>query len=145
MQQAMGNITVTNIGTIPKRCGRFLLLPGVPIEVPPSFIGEYGYDNQIEFDFSQYQHLMEARNQKGDLNFDFWCPLSMVDGYGRHAIDIYRGMQMPGAEPNLRDVGWVAQNAYLSSTIRAEALLAHTKLPRRLGGCMSVPYHVHIS
>jgi glycosyltransferase involved in cell wall biosynthesis len=139
----IGTIPATNISNIAKRCGRFLLRPNVPVEVPFSFLAEYGYDNQIQFDFSQYQHLLESRTAEGKLTFDFWCPLSMIDGYGRHALDIYRGLKELGTEPLLRDVGWVSE-AYLTGNIRADAMVSRAKPPRKIGVCMSVPYDPHI-
>lgn len=144
MQEAMGLIPAKNIGTIAKRCGPYLLPPNVPVMVPESFLAEFGYDNMIEFDFSQYQHMMESRTQDGRLTLDFWCPLSMVDGYGRHALDIYKGMKQLGAEVLLRDVGWV-QQVYLNPMIRAESVASHAKPPRKVGICMSVPYDPHLN
>lgn len=143
MQEASGMIPATNIGTIAKRCGAFLLPPNVPVLVPETFLAEFGYDNQIQFDFSQYQHMMESRTADGRLTLDYWCPLSMVDGYGRHALDIYKGMKQLGAQPLLRDVGWV-QQIYLNPLIKAESVASHAKPPRKVGVCMSVPYDPHI-
>lgn len=143
MQTPMGTIPATNISNIAKRCGNFLLLPGVPVQVPPSFLSEYGYDNQIQFDFSQYQHMLESRTEDGKLTFDFWCPLSMIDGYGRHALDIYKGLKLLDTRPLLRDVGWV-DPIFMSPNIKAEATLSNGKPPRRVGVCMSVPYDTHI-
>src|SRR5258708_1091691 len=138
-------ILAKNLGTIPKRCGNFLLRPDIPVEVPESFLAEFGYDNMIEYDFSSYREQMRSRTDDGRLSFDFWIPFSAIDGYGRHAIDIYKGMQQIGVDVALRDVGigWV-NHRWVDQVIEQAGIKSRIRMPSRVGVVMSLPYDPHI-
>jgi glycosyltransferase involved in cell wall biosynthesis len=138
-------IQAKNLGTIPKRCGGVLLRPDVWVEVPDTFLSQFGYDNMIEFDFSSYRDQMRSRTEDGRLSFDFWIPFSSIDGYGRHAIDIYKGMAALGADVALRDVGigWI-DHLWIDPVIEQVGLKSRTRMPSKVGLVMSLPYDPHI-
>lgn len=134
------SVTVTNTAPYPKRCGNQTLPPGVPVIVPISFLTEYGYDREIVVDYSEISDTLRSRTEDGRPYFDFHCPLSVVDGYGRHALDIWRGLKMIGVETTLRNPGYFVDRQFLPDAIRNEVITSARKPPSLVGVAMTVPY-----
>lgn len=83
---------------------------------------------------------MQTRDSQGRFMFDWWCPISYVDGYGRHAVNIYKGFQSLGVAPNLKEIQWPADGEYLDAWIRQEKYTGAQKFPSKISVTMSVPY-----
>lgn len=111
--------------------------------MPVSFMHSYGWDKDLVFDFSSFHDRMATRTEDGKFTFDWWCPLSMVDGYGRHALAIWRGFKLLGAHPILHDVDWV-DKIYLTSDIELARYQGMYHVPSKVGCVMSLPYDDHI-
>jgi len=107
------------------------------------FLEAYGGARGLTFDFSGVQDMLRTHDERGRLTFDFHCPLSALDGYGRHALTIWRGLQEIGAAPVLRDVEW-RDALHLPSHVLAEAQANGPRLPTRIGVVMTVPYDRHL-
>jgi glycosyltransferase involved in cell wall biosynthesis len=136
-------VPVRNRGRAPKQCGGVYLTPGGDWQmVPVTFMHSYGWDKDLIFDFTTLQNRMPTRID-GKFTFDWWCPISMVDGYGRHALAIYRGFRMLGCEPTLRDVDWV-DKLFVTSDIEAARFQGMYRVPAKIGVAMSLPYDDHI-
>lgn len=136
-------IPVRNQGRAPKQCGGVILPPNGDWQlVPVSFMHSYGWDRALVFDFSSFQDRMATRAE-GRFTFDWWCPISMVDGYGRHALAIFRGFRMLNCDPILRDVDWV-DKLYLTSDVEAARFQGMYRVPNKIGCVMSLPYDDHI-
>lgn len=136
-------IPCTNVGVAPKMFGGFTLSPGQTTKVPLSFVSQFGWDTALKFDYGDLGHLMSTRNEVGAFTFDWWCPLSMVDGYGRHALSLFKGFQGLGCEPILRDVGWI-DKLFLGSYFEAERYKGMYRVPSKIGAVMSLPYDDHV-
>jgi glycosyltransferase involved in cell wall biosynthesis len=125
----------------PINAGGRLLPPGVWVDVPWEFFSQFGALKELQFDFGQAGSTLAARTPDGRPVFDFWCPLSMVDGYGRHALAIAASLGKLGAEVYLRDVGWTpGGQPFLPKEVEYQARANRERLPSRIGVCMSVPY-----
>jgi glycosyltransferase involved in cell wall biosynthesis len=136
-------IPVRNKGNAPKQCGSVILPPkGDWQMVPISFMHSYAWDKTLVFDFSSFKDRMATRVD-GVFTFDWWCPLSIVDGYGRHALAIFKGFQMLGCDPVLHDVDWV-DKLFLPSEILNEKYKGMYRVPNKIGCVMSLPYDDHI-
>lgn len=134
-------ILVKNTGTMPMRCGDYVLHPGSPVPVTLTFLAMYGATPGLEFDFSSLADRMRSRTDDGRPYFDFWSPLSMVDGYGRHAIDIWKGLHALGAEAVLRSSGGrFLHRAYMPDAILAEHRMNMVRPPAKVGVAFTVPY-----
>jgi glycosyltransferase involved in cell wall biosynthesis len=103
----------------------------------------YGWDKDLVFDFTDLARRMPTRTEQNKFTFDWWCPISMVDGYGRHALAIFRGFKMLGCEPILRDVDWI-DKLFITPEIEAERFSGMYKVPSKIGCVMSLPYDDHI-
>lgn len=134
-------IIVLNKGKTIKHCGSIILNPQVRTAVPLSFIAQYGYDPDLVFDYSPYKDQMKTRDDNGRFTFDWWCPLSMIDGYGRHAISIYQGFQDLGTTPNLRTDGWGVDRLYLPPDVDNARHSTMQRLPSKVSAMMTLPYH----
>jgi glycosyltransferase involved in cell wall biosynthesis len=135
-------LRVTNQLELPQKLGRWTIQPNQTVEVPLSFLEEFGSVKGISIDFSGVQEMLRTHDEEGHLAFDFRCPLSMIDGYGRHALAIWQGLQQIGAAPVLREVDWHDKLSLPPETL-AEARANASRLPCRIGVCMSVPYDWH--
>lgn len=136
-------LLVTNTTLAPRRCGQWTLPPDQPVAVPMEFLEVYGGARGLVFDFSGVQDMLRTHDGAGRTTFDFHCPLSVLDGYGRHALTIWRGLQEIGAAPVLRDVEW-RDALHLPPHVAAEAQANSARLPTRVGVVMSVPYDRHL-
>lgn len=146
-------LRVTNTAALPQQMGRWHMQPGETIEVPMEFLEMFGGAAGIHIDFTGIQGTLRTRDEAGRLTFDFWCPLSSIDGYGRHALAIVEGLRCLDVSPVLLDAEWretpSGQHPHLSSGIVAEAQRNRTRPPSRIGVAMTVPYderlHIHQS
>src|SRR5579884_3180841 len=120
MGAALDTVTVVNRAPASKICGGVVLEPGVPKRVPLSFLQQFGYDPALHFDFSEMTGAMRSRTEEGRPAFDFHCPFSAVDGYGRHALDLWRGLLALGCEINLRNQGYFIDDAFLPPDARQQ-------------------------
>jgi glycosyltransferase involved in cell wall biosynthesis len=136
-------LRVTNRMPIPQQLGRWNLPPDTPVEVPMEFVELFGGAKGVEVDFSAVGEMLRSHDDEGHPIFDFWSPLSAVDGYGRHALAILRGLKELGAKPILRDAEW-NDNLHLPSSIIQEAKANANRMPSRVGVAMSVPYDRHL-
>lgn len=137
-------IPIKNKGRALKQLGAFMIPPGGDWQmVPVSFVESYGYDRDLVFDFSGFRQHMATRDDTGRFTFDWWCPLSMVDGYGRHALAIYKGFSRSECEPILHDVDWI-DKSYLPGEIEAARHMGMYRMPNKIGCVMSLPYDQHI-
>jgi glycosyltransferase involved in cell wall biosynthesis len=140
---AEDQIPVRNKGRAPKHCGAVVIPPNGDWQlVPISFMQGYGWDRDLVFDFSGFQEKMATRID-GKLTFDWWCPLSMVDGYGRHALAIFKGFKLLGCDPILKDVDWI-DRLFLPADIEGEKIKGSHRVPSKIGCVMSLPYDNHI-
>lgn len=137
-------IDVINFGELPKKCflpqtgSYYLLPPNNKVTVPWAFIETFSYDNQLFFDYNGYKKAKVT--EAGIPMFDWWCPISSIDGYGRHALNIFWGLKKLGLAPILREVDWKSDLASMDLNVNIEKRLGESKLPCHLGVCMSVPY-----
>lgn len=135
-------IVVTNISTAGRRynCDGVILEPGVPTVVPKRFVEQYGGIKDLRFDFQPYVEEMAVEDELGRPLFDFWAPMSMVDGYGRHALAIYKGFRQMGLGVKLRDAGWYVSRDFIPQDFVDEVWRNASRGPAKVGLIMSVPY-----
>lgn len=146
-------LRVTNLMPLPQQFGRWTLPPEETIEVPMEFLELYGGAKGLHIDFTGVQEALRTHDQEGRLAFDFWCPLSGIDGYGRHALAIVEGLRRLSVAPILQDAEWretaSGEHPHLPRAIADEAKRNRSRLPCRIGLAMTVPYderlHVHQS
>jgi glycosyltransferase involved in cell wall biosynthesis len=138
-------IPVRSKAMTPKICGNITIDPNVWQLVPLAFMEQYGYDKDFEFDFSSFSDQLRVVDADGKSTFDYWCPLSAIDGYGRHALSIYKGLQQIGVSPVLKTDGWGVDSTYLPATIEAARYLNSYKMPLKVALMMTLPYHVFIT
>jgi glycosyltransferase involved in cell wall biosynthesis len=122
-----------------------MLPPGVWNRVPISFLAQFGFDKDLVFDYSEFKDEMQTRDELGRFTFDWWCPFSMIDGYGRHALALYRGFQALGAAPWLHSDGWGVDRLHLPGDIEAARNAAAYRVPSKVMAMMTLPYHVYES
>src|SRR6476469_1958610 len=116
---ARSRIPVTNLNAIPVRVGAFEIAPNQTVEVPIEYVEQYGAYKFLKFNFSQFSEELLWKDDEGNPIIDFWSPISVIDGYGRHGLDIFRGLQKIGVKPKLRDCGtW--HSLYLPNWVRDE-------------------------
>jgi len=120
------------------KCGEFILVPNQPQRVPLSFVAMWGH-GPLQYDFSEADEALAARTPDGRLKIDFRCPLSGVDGYGRHAVWLIRAFQRAGVDTAVRDVGWV-DNDYLAPDINEMRYRANRQLPSKIGVSFTLGY-----
>lgn len=137
-------LRATNQMPIAQRFGPWTLPPHEAVEVPMEFLELYGGAPGVVLDFSGVQELLRTRDEDGRPTFDFWCPLSALDGYGRHALGIVRGLKALGVTPVLRDAEWAetsrGDHPHLAASIMNEARANASRMPCRVGVAMSTPY-----
>ena len=138
-------IPVINKAKVSKICGNITIDPGIWQMVPLAFVEQYGYDKDFEFDYSSFASQLRVQDQDGRLTFDFWCPFSALDGYGRHALSIYRGLCGIGVNPILKTDGWGFDSQYLASDIAASRYLNSSRMPLKISLMMTLPYHIFIN
>lgn len=131
-------LRVTNRLHLAQQLGPWIIQPGQTIEAPLAFLEQFGGVGGLRIDFSGVQEMLRSTDEEGRLAFDFRCPLSVIDGYGRHALAIWRGLREIGAGPVLREVDWTDKQG-LPAEWLAEARQNASRLPCRVGVCMSVP------
>jgi glycosyltransferase involved in cell wall biosynthesis len=131
-------IKVTNPQPQPWIGGRYRIDPGQTIEVPWEFLSAFPPSKRLVYDLSGARANLRTHDAEGRQTFDFWLPISSVDGYGRHALAIYEGLKGLGVNPVLHDVGW--GNDFKPRQYAMEAEINNGKLPCRAGLVMSVPY-----
>src|SRR5207237_830890 len=95
--------------------------------------------------YSSFAGQLKVIDTDGRLTFDFWCPLSAVDGYGRHAISIYKGLRSIGVNPVLKTDMWGLDQTYLSSELEAARYMNANKMPLKIALMMTLPYHIFIT
>ena len=134
-------ITVTNEGFTPHVCDGVLLTPGVPVRVPTSFIGSYGGMADLRFDFGELPDLLAGRTDEGAPVLDLFGPLSRVDGYGRHFLDLWQGLVDLGAAVNLRRTPrFRVDELYLNPEILQIAQNNRGRVPSRVAVSFTLPY-----
>jgi glycosyltransferase involved in cell wall biosynthesis len=67
----------------------------------------------------------------------------MVDGYGRHALAIFKGFRLLDCNPILRDVDWV-DKIFITPEIEGARFQGMYQVPSKIGCVMSLPYDDHI-
>jgi len=124
-------LLATNTMPIPQRFGQWVLLPDQPVEVPIEFLELYGGAPGVVLDFSGLEDLLRTHDEAGRPTFDFWCPLSALDGYGRHALGVVRGLKDLGVAPVLRDAEWQettrGEHPHLPTSVMLEARYGRRK------------------
>jgi glycosyltransferase involved in cell wall biosynthesis len=133
-------ITVTNVSRVNRAYGQRVLRPDVPTQVPQSFLEDFGArDPALRYDFSKALGLLRTLNDDGVLQIDWRSPLSMAEGYGRHAIWLIRALIARGLELNVRDVGWVPAD-WMPEDINQLRHNGNRSLPSRIGVAMTLGY-----
>lgn len=133
-------ITVTNRSRVPRAYGSRTLFPGVATAVPESFLNEFGArDTHLRYDFTRAPHLLRSTNDVGTMQIDWRSPLSMADGYGRHAIWLIRALVRRGIDVKVRDVGWVPAD-WIPDDVRDLRTQAYRAMPSRIGISMTLGY-----
>ena len=122
--------------------GNTLLEPHGVHRLPISAFGEFGYLKDLWWDWSGFKDNYRAKADDGRPYFDFYCPLSQVDGYGRHALWIYEGFG-ESAVVNLRDVEWV-DHIYLDPKYKQLVSENSLKMPAKVRLIMTLPYDPHL-
>jgi len=136
-----GEVLVTNTAKFGKVCGRYgLFSPGATRRVPMSFIAEYGADTELKLDFSLLADHFRTRTQDGRVCMDWWCPLSMIDGYGRHALGIYQGLQALSVDVRLRASWIVSDRLHVPTEWHLLAKQNQTAVPSKVAVAMTLPY-----
>ena len=134
-------ISVTNEGYSVYQCGDFTLIPGVPVKVPTSFIEQFGMMPDLRIDYGGLSDLLAARTEDGRPILDMYGPISRVDGYGRHFLDLYQGMVDIGAAANLRRTPrFNIDEMYLNPSIMVTANNNRGKVPARVAVSFTLPY-----
>jgi glycosyltransferase involved in cell wall biosynthesis len=136
-------IPVRNKGKLVKICGNFTISPGSWQMVPLAFVEQYGFDSEFEFDYSSFAGQLRVKDSEERTTFDFWCPLSAVDGYGRHALSIYKGLNNIGVSPILKTDGWGIDSNFLPADIIGARYMNSYKMPLKIALMMTLPYHVY--
>lgn len=131
-------IKVTNLSPFNRQVGNYFLPSKQQVVVPLDFISMAGIDRDLVIDLMPIQSELVTR-ENDNLAIDWWSPLSAVDGYGRHAIDIIRGLKRVGVDVSVRDVGWV-DNLYLPDDIRAWRAESFYRMPRKIGIAFTLGY-----
>lgn len=121
-------------------CGPYRLYPKEWVEVPVSFLQSYGEAPNITKDFSGIANYLQTTDEDGTPVFDFRCPLSAVDGYGRHALDIWRGLNDYGVKANLRGSDRYVDAQHLDPELMRLSRANRRNPPSYLSVTMSVPY-----
>lgn len=138
---ARNRIPVTNMHAIPVRVGVYEIAPNQTIEVPIEYVEQYGAYKFLKFNFSQFSEELLWKDEEGSPIVDLWSPISVIDGYGRHGLDIFRGLQQIGVKPKLRDCGtW--HSLYLPNWVKDEVNFNRTKLPSKVSVMMTIPYDI---
>lgn len=122
--------------------GSTLLQPHGVHRLPVSAFAEFGYLKDLYWDWSSFKDNYRSQTDDGRPYFDFYCPLSQVDGYGRHALWIYEGFG-DEAEVVLRDVEWVDQ-LYLDPKYQQMVSQNSSKMPAKVRLIMTLPYDEHL-
>jgi glycosyltransferase involved in cell wall biosynthesis len=138
-------IPVFSKAKIAKICGNITIYPETWQDVPIAFVEEYGGDPDFQFDYSAFAGQLRTKDSDNRLTFDFWCPISAVDGYGRHALSIYKGLKILGINPVLKTDTWGTDATYLPSDISAARYLNAKKMPLKIALMMTLPYHLFIN
>lgn len=138
-------IPVRSKAKISKICGNITIFPGTWQMVPLAFVDQYGYDPDFEFDYSAFTGQLRTKDSSGRLTFDFWCPISAVDGYGRHALSIYRGLNRIGVSPILKTDGWGIDREFLPSDLAMAQYTNARSMPLKIAIMMTLPYHIFIT
>lgn len=141
IDQEKPTIPVFNQGLVAKQCGHTVLRPGTWNRVPLEFLAQFGFDKDLLFDYSDFKENMATRDELGRFVFDWWCPFSMVDGYGRHALSLFKGFQLLGANPVLHSDGWGTDRLHLPMDFESARIMGDQKLPSKIGVMMTLPYH----
>ena len=134
-------IRVTRLAKGSGHYGPYLLAAGQPVNVPMSFLEQFGGDPALRFEFGDIADKLASRTSDGRPLFDWWCNLSAVDGYGRHALDIWRELRRMGVEARLKTSGRFYDRPHLDPDILGEFYHHRSSLPSKVGVSMSVPYH----
>lgn len=135
-----GTIVVVNETQLQMNAGQYRLSPGIPTRVPLEFLAQFGHVKGLRFDYSDLQEFMKSRDDDGTAVFDFWCPLSAIDGYGRHALAIWKGLRNLGHDAKLRNSGQFVDRTFLPSSIVSEAQSNMGNMPSKVAVAMTVPY-----
>jgi glycosyltransferase involved in cell wall biosynthesis len=136
-------IPVFNKGVTAKQCGTLILRSQTWTVVPLDFLTQFGFDRDLVFDYSEFKEQMATRDELGRFTFDWWCPLSMVDGYGRHALSLFKGFQLLNTNPILHNDGWGVDFLYVPGDVEIARAVGSQKLPSKVGAMMTLPYHVY--
>lgn len=138
-------IPVTNVTKAPKNIDGRVILSGQTIQAPFDWLAKFGFDDGLHFDFSPFSDNQATLDDDGNPVFDLWCPMSAVDGYGRHALDIWRGLKMLPCTVALRNMGHGVDATYLQQEVVNAKMESMFKMPARVGVAMSVPYDPMLS
>lgn len=136
-------IQVTNISQNRRQIGGTVLEPGVTRTVPLEYATLYGGTRDLYFDYSPFREQLRSRTQDGRPSFDFHFPLSSLDGYGRHAASIWRGLQGIGCDVSVRGSDFLDDDM-LDADVRSAYFSCRNLPPARVGLAMSVPYDTGI-
>lgn len=127
------------------RCGPWVLPKDIPVYVPFSFVEKYSGAEGVKIDFSSFKDTLTSYSDDGRPMIDFWGPMSVMDGYGRHALDIWRGLKSIGVNARLRSNGYFIDRTCLPEDTQQEVLNNSRVTPARVSVAMSVPYDPMLS
>ncbi len=134
-------VAVVNQGVSAQRCGDITLVPGQSRMVPISFVAAFAHVRDLKFDFNAMSDMLASRTEDGRPLFDLYGPLSVVDGFGRHYLDLYRGLRDLGAEVHLRATEkFIVQEAYLERDLIVETQVNRTRFPSKVAVSFTLPY-----
>ena len=132
-------LRVYNKGATNRICGNWFVPVKTWTTVPVDFVEQFGGISDFRFDFSDAAEYLAEVAPDGRKIIDWWSPLSMTDGYGRHAIWLIRGLLALNLDVHVRDVGWVDNN-YLPADIRTYRAQAYNQFPAKVGVAMTLGY-----
>src|SRR5713101_6765574 len=95
-------VIITNKAKYPKRIENITIQPGQAHGYPLEIALQVASDPDLLLDFTPMRDHFRSRTADGRPMMDLTAPLTVVDGYGRHALSIFEGLRRIGVEVRLR-------------------------------------------
>jgi len=114
-------------------------MPGVPTEVPVSFLALFGSPKGIILDLSEMADDLPVDDHGAPL-FDWYSFLSNVEGYGRHAIGLIRGLVRQGAHMRVKDLQWLPADQLPADIDKLRRVSPGGNVPARIGVTFTLGY-----
>lgn len=137
-------IRVRNRNATPVELAGHELPPDTWVRLPSAVLAKRTVEHNLQVDLTALRDELPVRTGDGRPIIDWWGPIDAIRGYGRQAVDMWRGLRELGIDARLHpsqyqhNAAYQAECTYVEDEVVRQARL--TTPPARVAVTMTAPF-----